>query len=96
MRCSHGPPEFGRKNPPLILSWTNLRHQPPKTTLSIFLWLRSCPWPRGKANSAAGKACLSNGNERFTSSANTDGNGKGKGWSSLSTKRGVFLGLSVN
>lgn len=36
MRCIHGPPQFGRKNPPLILSRTNVWYQPPKPTLSIF------------------------------------------------------------
>lgn len=36
MRCIHRPPQFGRKNPPLILSRTNAWYQPPKPTLSIF------------------------------------------------------------
>lgn len=48
------------------------------------------PLVKKRANSAAGKVCLSNSEEKFASSANTDGNRKGKGWSSLSTRRGVF------
>lgn len=54
------------------------------------------PLVKKRANSAAGKVCLSNSKERFASSANTDGNRKGKGWSGLSTRRGVFgVGLSA-
>lgn len=85
MRCIHGPPEFGRKNPPLHPIPGQCLVPASQTRPQHLCLVEILPLVKTRANSAVGKACLSNSNERFASSANTDGNGKGKGWSSLST-----------
>lgn len=82
------PLQLGQEKPPLILSQTHLWYQPPKPTLSVLVWWKSCPW---WGHSAAENADLDNSHERSPHQQTQMGMGRAK-VGAVSTYR-EYLGL---